>query len=687
MGSNGPWGRHPISPLSVAVRVSIMRWGDWIKRGSACLVAVIAITAMPSTAFAKLRMENEFTFTVDAEASRLIQEIDMHLVNTTPNKTSGNTITRFYFDRLELWVPEGAEDLEATSNGRALTVTIKEDPEEGYDIAEVRFGRRLFFRQSMDIKMKWLVEGDQPRSDSPFRVNPAYFSIPVLVFGEPGKVDVSVLVPISHQIDRLGDQLVNKGSEGSRQVFTASDIEEPETWFAWVTGTDDSKLVVTPIEVAGVELEVRAWPGDDEWAEDVLEATEVGFPILVELIGLEYQEETTLLVSESAHVNQAGYGGWYIESENHVEIGEFVDPDLVLHELAHIWFNDELFTSRWMSEGLAEIYAAEAAVRAGLAESLDVRELVLPGRRDDLQRLNQWRFVTATDFDDLDDWGHYEDVGYSFSEWFFQRVVDEVGFEALRDVISSMADHEIAYVGEPEPETEEWFGGWRGFLDMLEEQAGSEQATELFADYVTDQDLTERADAREEYQRIQDVADGWELPVFIREPMARWRFEEAVESMSAVGPLIDSRHEIEGKLTELDLEVDPTLEDLFELAEQDFADAESHAAELLDAVDDVLDLTEEHESDQGLIADVGLINVDVESEYRDAVDALDAEDFDAVVVESNELRAIYEDASRQGLIRIGLGLLALAIFVGIGWFVWRRVKASRIPKDRIVEAG
>lgn len=650
-----------------------------MRNATVIAVAVgLWLVAFTQPALGDLRFENEFTYTVDADNSSLTVDIDMHLVNTTPDSVEGGVVTQTFFTGFELFVPLDATEFDVSGDGGSLEYTREPSEDDGFDLVTVELGRRLFFREAMDVQVNWRINGDEPRSDSQFRVNPAYFAVPVFGFGTPRHVDVNLVVPLGYELTFEGDVLTTSATESGQLTYSALDIEDPDEFFAWVSGVDNSKLSTERVVVEEVEIVVRSWPGDDFWTSEVIAAAQSGLPVLLDLIGLEYAQSAPLVVTESAEVTASGYGGWYIKDRNLVEIGEYVDADLVLHELSHIWLNQDLFDRRWIIEGLAEVFAAESAVAAGLAEEVEVRQVAFPSSHPEIPSLNEWDYVTVESFDSIDDLFDYEQAGYSLSEWVLQQVVDEIGFESMRDVVYAVSNDEIAYRGEPEPESvARATAAWYHFLDLLQEVGGSEDADELFFDHVTEFEYEERDAARRLYEEVRASTNGWELPLLIREPMSRWQFEYATRWLGQVGPIVEARDEVESDLLELGLELRPKMEDLFELATGSFDEVVVFGAELAEATDQVLEAKGLVDADRSLFEEVGLIGSEIEAEFDDTVRALDSEDFDAAEAEAAEVVAIADAAETQGLIRMGALLAVLALFGLGGWLLVRRRRLKR----------
>ena len=155
-----------------------------------------------------------------------------------------------------------------------------------------------------------------------------------------------------------------------------------------MTGRTPSRKQTLQVEIGGQPrvIEVRSWPEDDLWAKRVRERLTSGLVALHELNGLDWPVVGTLRVTESATQRLNGYAGFYDPGETGVQdeitISEEPDEQVIVHEAAHAWFNDGLLTGRWISEGLADAYAARAMSRLGSTPPAPERV-----RRDTTRRL------------------------------------------------------------------------------------------------------------------------------------------------------------------------------------------------------------------------------------------------------------------------------------------------------------
>ena len=75
-----------------------------------------------------------------------------------------------------------------------------------------------------------------------------------------------------------------------------------------------------------------------------------------------------LVVEESLSRGTDGYAGLFDPAAPRIEVSYAASDAIILHELAHAWFNGGLVADRWAAEAFASYYAdvvADAA-RAGV---------------------------------------------------------------------------------------------------------------------------------------------------------------------------------------------------------------------------------------------------------------------------------------------------------------------------------
>ena len=145
-----------------------------------------------------------------------------------------------------------------------------------------------------------------------------------------------------------------------------------------------------------------------------------GVPVLEELIGLDWprSDDTDVIESNTPYVY--GYAGWFEPVNDVIEIGDELDQTVILHELTHRWFNDQMFSTRWINEGLAQELAAQAMAELdGDPEASKLPPSSDPG----YQPLNTWSDPqlqsAATEAQ--------EAYGYAASYAVVHEIVDDAG--------------------------------------------------------------------------------------------------------------------------------------------------------------------------------------------------------------------------------------------------------------------
>ncbi len=307
--------------------------------------------------------------------------------------------------------------------------------------------------------------------------------------------------------------------------YTLTEIDNDEIWGLWFVAFRDSGLIGRQVAVGdGQWIEVAGWVDDPEWMDFTARHVEDGVPALRRLIGQPWPASELRLV-ESVAPAQEGYGGWYDLRASEIAVPDTLDAEVLLHELAHAWFNDTLFEQRWMIEGFAEAYAQAAG------EVLDADEtpIVEPGTAPlGFDGLNTWR--SRFSFEDTWDVEYY---GYRASSWVIDRLRDEIGDDGMVAALAPMFDGRHPYAVDADRRAT-GSNDWRRLLDMVELHGGSSDAEALFRRYVVTPSQERRLDRRREamtsYARFEaEVADGDRaaVPRGIRYAMSDWNFEAA----------------------------------------------------------------------------------------------------------------------------------------------------------------
>ena len=86
-----------------------------------------------------------------------------------------------------------------------------------------------------------------------------------------------------------------------------------------------------------------------------------------------------------------GFAGLFDPADRRIEIAYTASDGVVLHELAHAWFNGRLVADRWAAEGFASYYAELAADELGDRAGRAGAARRTRRRRDPAQRLGPER--------------------------------------------------------------------------------------------------------------------------------------------------------------------------------------------------------------------------------------------------------------------------------------------------------
>ena len=662
------------------------------------LVLALAVPTLPMAAPAAradggLDIAAKTIYTVDAESGRLHVSIEYTVTNTTPSTTSGGVITRYYYDRYGLVIPDESEDLRATNQFGSLRVSDEilelEDGSEGR-VATIHMGS-IFYRQSRSFTFSFAIPGGEPRSESGARVNPAYTAFWVTAFGDPDMSEVEIRLPADFEVTTYGD-FVERTDTEDEIVLAEDDIADPYEWGVFISGRRDDSLGSTVVDLGELDVEVRAWPGDHHWADRVEDVVRTGLPQLQQLVGLEYHVDS-LVFLETLDPSLVGYAGWYLVGEDRIEMGEHLDDHIILHEMAHLWFNQDLFIDRWINEGLADTFAAQAVIAIdGESDTAYTRALIPVPSLSVAVPLNDWDVPRSSSAGN-DEIQRREEYGYNASYFVVLELYEEIGADGLGLVFVTAVADEIAYQGPGEPETVNPTDSWRRFLDILEEIAGSERAEELFRKYVVaDRDmarLDHRAEARAAYRAHLAEAGEWAPPWALREPMSEWEFDRALTALEAAGAVIDMRESLEALAVELGLDSPDSLETAYESSMDgaQFDEAAALGAAQLEALQHVAEVRAAVDEPRGFFTRIGLMGQDPEVEWTEAADLYEMDDLEGAHTEAQQALDLLADAERVGQQRVmwaGAGAAGfLLVTTGGTWMLIRRRRRRRSPAGDI----
>ncbi len=602
-----------------------------------------------------LRYESSVAYRLSPDDEAVHVSIDISVTNELPDDGGGY----YYFD--EVWVPvlSEASDIRAErAGGGRLSTRLEETEDPLWSTLVISLSRELLYRQTQDISLTYVLPDQPPRGDGWTRANAAYAEFPVYPIGDPGISDVEVVIPAGYEVETAGSELTREAGEDDAAVFRATEIADPDVWWATLVARNDALLEERQVTIGDDDVILRHWPGDGEWGDFVTDHTTKGIPVLEDLIGRPWPVSGELEIIETSTPHLYGFGGWYDPAEDLIEIGDELDPALIMHELSHAWFNDELSSELWLLEGLAEEYAARAVEAVG-GEPPELPSVSAddPGA----QPLLQWEQEQSTS-GEVDE---HQEYGYRASRWVVSQLVSDVGPETMAEIIGAAADDDIPYQGDVDPETVSGSADWRRLLDLLEEIGGSEVAQGVFTTHVLTgaeiELLDERNAAREVYAGLVEAGEGWTAPLAVRTAMSGWEFDEVGALTEAATGVLATRDAALADLADVGVDALPALEHAYETA-GDLSALDTEARRYQEVASTIADAEAPSGGIAGAFAGLGLVTADLDGLRDDAAAALGdgnlaaAEERSAEATELADYAALVGAARYAVLVEVIVGL-------------------------------
>lgn len=645
-----PASSHASGAASGASGIPDASGPELASRVASADVASAGAAASAAQEIDGLNQEVSMSYEIDTSAVVTQVSISVTLTNTTSNRV---------FESYGIPAPAEAANVSArTADGASLPISTEAVPETGrMKRLHVPLGSGLQPGQTRTVRLGYHLEAQSPRANTLSQANKAFFMFPLRPLGDPGQSSIDVRIPDSYEIEVVGSQL-HRSEQGPEVVLSADGITNARDFFAVVVAMDESQLVSETVEVGNAVVELQGWPGDTEWIDFVASHVVDGVGVLEELIGEPWPTQEDLTIVETMTPVAQGYGGWYDPEENTIRIGNELDGHLVLHELSHVWINFDMFEERWLLEGFAEEYAYRTLEALGRPQDRS-RPGPTPAESR-LLPLTEWTTPTFGEDDNED----VEVYGYTTSWHVVGTIAEEIGMDALRDVVEAATDGTVTYRSDSEPEPLDVAMDWRRLLDLFENLGGSEQAADLFDGYVVDssgrEELTVRSVTRERYNGLAMQGGEWAPPFQVRRHMAEWEFDAALAGIAEAEAVLGLRDEIADALD--GLEIGPLgLENDYELA-ADVGDVVSTAEQTLQAADAYRRAEQRAAGGSDLLESVGLWWSNTDGGLDDARTALEQGDPAASVEASRSVTKRLDHASRDGALRLG----GATVVAGVG---------------------
>jgi hypothetical protein len=641
------------------------------------LLAAMGLVAPPVALGADgIAIRTAARYVVAPEDARIRVSVDVNATNQKPNRDSGGAVTRYYYDGVNLGVQREARNIRATQDGVGLRVTTA--PRDGYRLVTVFFRSPIFYGERAKVRLQFDLPAGKPRSSSDVRVGPAFASFLAWSFGDAGTIRVDV--PAAFEVDISGAEMTRTVTESGVQVYRAH-TDDALSWFAWVNARNDDGLTRRALSLAGGdEVLVRAWPEDLRWQRRVAAVLGDGIPALTSRIGLPWPVDGALSVLEIHTPLLEGYAGFYNPSTDEITISEELDDVTIVHEASHAWFNQRLFTERWITEGLAETYAADV-VRA-IGGETPTPAKVAPDEPAAFP-LDEWPPPAAINDDVAND---RELFGYRASAAVMARIVESAGEDGMQRVFAAADAGTTAFTGDAPPERSTiGDNDWRRFLDLTEQVGGADGVEDLLRTWaLTDEEaalLPARDEALAAYDRLVTDGDEWAAPVGVRLAMDGWRFDEAGAGIAAASGILEDRATIDGLATGAALEAPAGLEADYEAARtaEDLRAVAGDAAASAASLKTVIAASEALAAPRDWLTELGLQGKTPDSDLTAARVAWEQGDPGQASMLASTAAGTLAAAAEAGRGRATLigGLLVLAVLLVVVVLVGRRRAGRR----------
>ena len=260
--------------------------------------------------------------------------------------------TSYYLNSTTAWTEDNVANLKVTADKGTVTKSVAKK-QDGYTLWKLGFSN-LFNGQVRKLHMTYSIAGGKPRSASTTRAGQAYAHFCATGNGIDGGT-VNVIMPSGYVSSASSDQgTITSSSGGGRTIYASGMQSDPADYYMCVDGTNEAayhRATVTTPE--GRSVTIEAWPEDSTWLTSVQAQASDAAAALERLIGQALPGTGALTIREVAADQLGDYSGTFDSKDLIADVSETLDQGTVAHELSHDWFNDTLFTDRWLAEGSA----------------------------------------------------------------------------------------------------------------------------------------------------------------------------------------------------------------------------------------------------------------------------------------------------------------------------------------------
>ena len=623
-----------------------------------------------------LTIASAATYDVQPYESRVAVTVEL----TATNHLKNTVARKYYFRTAFLTVQPGTSGFALTGGSGTPRVTIHQITDT-FTSLKLDFGANLGAGKTTKLTLTFDIRdagGDPARV---VRISSSLVTFGAWAFATPSTPGSTVVVqlPTGYRVTIGRGPLTGPWPDGAgHDQWISEALEAPLDFVADVVADQSVDSAETPIAVplatGPASVVVRGWPDDPAWADRVANLVQHALPILEREIGIPWPVDGALDVNEALVRGSGGFAGVFDPAQRRIDVSYAASDAVVIHELAHAWFNGRLVADRWAAEAFASYYG-----------ELTTRELGLEIRPPDPVEpgvgaipLNAWGSSGEDPATDL--------YAYAASLQLARDIAARAGADKLRAVWALAARGIGAY--RPDPSTMEPAAGapdWRGLLDLLEEQTGQDFG-DLWRTWVArPEDLTAldaRAAARTAYAQAVEAAGDWRLPISIRDAMRAWRFGAAEDLMAQANGILGQRASLAAAAAAAGVALPDSLRSAFEGPDGLAAAAAEVAAER-SAIQMIAAATSAQPTGAvapgGMVVALGLLGQDPASQLGAARLALQGGNVSGAYDGAKAARDAWRfaaDAGRWRIVSLVLFALSLAVFAWVARGARRRRPAA-----------
>ncbi len=661
-----------------------LRAGIWL----AIVLAVGVVPALAPEPVAgatpSLTLVGAATYDVLPDQGRVASSVRL----TATNRLKDSVTRRFFFRTAFITVLPGASGFKITGGSGQPKVSISSATPE-YTNLKIDLGANLAAGRSTTLTLTFDLKDPGGAPDRPMRVSTSLVSFAVWAVATPETPGASVNVrfPTGYDVT-IGRGPLNGpvATEAGHQLWSSGSLAKPLEFVADISADRPVDYQETSLRVAlsagPAEVLLRAWPDDSAWRDRVSSLVERALPILEREIGVPWPVDGPLAMQEALVKGSSGYAALFDPAERRLEVAYAAPDGVVLHELAHAWFNGRLVADRWEAEAFASYYAELVAKEMAIdpATPAPPKDPVAAA-----MALNAWGPSGSQS-------AASEAYAYAAALDLARTIAQRAGPDVLRSMWSKAALGIGAY--QPDPAGTEPAEGppdWRGLLDLLEEGTGKDFADLWRTSVARPEDrkaIDDRAVARGRYAQSIERAGEWRLPPTIREAFRAWQFDVARGMLAAADAVQAQRVKLESAAAAVGAKLPGTLRTSFEgpggiAAAAAEAIAEQTTVDLI-ATARAARPTPRGFGDQAVVT-IGLVGSSPDIDLSRALASLADGDLQASYAAAQAAQATWTSASdvgRSRIVSVVLLLVAAVLFAGLFWQQRRRK-----PTGTASEAG